>query len=80
MTPEQRQVHKHLMSILPVRTYQEMAKFEKKPNAVVTPEILEQMRKAEASGMTRFDIALQFNIASATVTRRLGAKRKCSRR
>lgn len=74
------QAHERLLAILPVRTCQQLTECEKKANTVVTDELVSQMREAESRGMTRFNIAIQFGVAGATVSRRLGKKRKCSRR
>lgn len=69
------EAHKRLSSTLPVRTIEELTGDERKGNTVVTQDLLSKMRRMEADGMTRFDIAIQCGVAGATVSRRLGRKR-----
>lgn len=83
MSPEQKAAHEHLQKVLTVRTHKapESVRENKhgKPRgryAPVTPEILEDIKRLEASGVKRREIARLKNIHETTIHKRLGAKRK----
>ena len=46
----------------------------------VTPELIAEMRKLEAEGLTRKEIAEALNVAQSTVTRGLGPVKQYSPR